>query len=57
MKNAGAMKARMVVILNDNEMSIAPPAAAIEAGLAAKHIVSTICACIGKQRAVIASRN
>lgn len=47
----------MVVILNDNEMSIAPPAAAIEAGLAAKHIVSTICACIGKQRAVIASRN
>jgi 1-deoxy-D-xylulose-5-phosphate synthase len=29
MNNAGAMKARLVVILNDNDMSIAPPAGAM----------------------------
>ncbi|MFJ6327044.1 MULTISPECIES: 1-deoxy-D-xylulose-5-phosphate synthase [unclassified Rhizobium] len=29
MNNAGAMKARMIVILNDNEMSIAPPTGAM----------------------------
>ncbi|MBN8954340.1 MULTISPECIES: 1-deoxy-D-xylulose-5-phosphate synthase [unclassified Rhizobium] len=29
MNNAGAMKARMIIILNDNEMSIAPPTGAM----------------------------
>ena len=32
--NAGAMHARLIVILNDNEMSIAPPAGALSAYLA-----------------------
>jgi len=34
MNNAGAMHSRLVVILNDNEMSIAPPAGALSAYLA-----------------------
>jgi 1-deoxy-D-xylulose-5-phosphate synthase len=34
MNNAGAMHARLIVILNDNEMSIAPPAGALSAYLA-----------------------
>ncbi len=33
MNNAGAMKSRMVVILNDNDMSIAPPVGAMSAYL------------------------
>ena len=33
MNNAGAMKARLVVVLNDNEMSIAPPVGAMSAYL------------------------
>ena len=33
MNNAGAMKARLVVILNDNDMSIAPPVGAMSAYL------------------------
>jgi 1-deoxy-D-xylulose-5-phosphate synthase len=34
MNNAGAMHSRLIVILNDNEMSIAPPAGALSAYLA-----------------------
>jgi 1-deoxy-D-xylulose-5-phosphate synthase len=34
MNNAGAMNSRLVVILNDNEMSIAPPVGALSAYLA-----------------------
>jgi len=34
MNNAGAMKSRLVVILNDNDMSIAPPVGAMSAYLA-----------------------
>ena len=34
MNNAGAMKPRLIVILNDNEMSIAPPVGAMAAYLA-----------------------
>ncbi|PXW56439.1 1-deoxy-D-xylulose-5-phosphate synthase [Chelatococcus asaccharovorans] len=34
MNNAGAMNARLIVILNDNDMSIAPPAGAMSAYLA-----------------------
>ncbi len=34
MNNAGAMDARLVVILNDNDMSIAPPVGALSAHLA-----------------------
>ncbi|HVW93977.1 MAG TPA: 1-deoxy-D-xylulose-5-phosphate synthase, partial [Devosia sp.] len=34
MNNAGAMDARLIVILNDNEMSIAPPTGAMSAYLA-----------------------
>ena len=34
MNNAGAMHARLIVILNDNDMSIAPPAGALSAYLA-----------------------
>jgi 1-deoxy-D-xylulose-5-phosphate synthase len=33
MNNAGAMKSRLIVILNDNEMSIAPPVGAMSAYL------------------------
>ncbi len=33
MNNAGAMKARLIVILNDNDMSIAPPVGAMSAYL------------------------
>jgi 1-deoxy-D-xylulose-5-phosphate synthase len=33
MNNAGALKARMIVILNDNDMSIAPPVGAMSAYL------------------------
>ena len=34
MNNAGAMHSRLIIILNDNEMSIAPPAGALSAYLA-----------------------
>ncbi len=34
MNNAGAMHARLIVVLNDNDMSIAPPAGALSAYLA-----------------------
>jgi len=34
MNNAGAMKERLIVILNDNDMSIAPPVGAMSAYLA-----------------------
>src|SRR5690606_35621420 len=34
MNNAGAMDARLIVILNDNDMSIAPPTGAMSAYLA-----------------------
>ena len=34
MNNAGALKSRMVIILNDNDMSIAPPVGAMSAYLA-----------------------
>jgi 1-deoxy-D-xylulose-5-phosphate synthase len=34
MNNAGALKSRLIVILNDNDMSIAPPAGAMSAYLA-----------------------
>src|SRR5215217_7832059 len=34
MNNAGAMKARLVVILNDNDMSIAPPVGSLRNALA-----------------------
>lgn len=34
MNNAGALRSRMIVILNDNEMSIAPPVGAMSAYLA-----------------------
>ena len=34
MNNAGALDARLIVILNDNDMSIAPPAGAMSAYLA-----------------------
>src|SRR5690606_34738239 len=34
MNNAGAMKKRLIVILNDNDMSIAPPVGAMSAYLA-----------------------
>src|SRR5260370_114840 len=34
MNNAGAMQSRLIVILNDNDMSIAPPAGAMSAYLA-----------------------
>ncbi len=34
MNNAGAMKSRLIVILNDNEMSIAPPVGALASYLA-----------------------
>lgn len=34
MNNAGALKSRLVVILNDNDMSIAPPVGALSAHLA-----------------------
>jgi 1-deoxy-D-xylulose-5-phosphate synthase len=33
MNNAGAMKARLIVVLNDNDMSIAPPTGALSAYL------------------------
>ncbi|WP_298225516.1 1-deoxy-D-xylulose-5-phosphate synthase [Acidocella sp.] len=35
MNNAGAMKSRLIVILNDNDMSIAPPVGAMSAYLSA----------------------
>ena len=35
MNNAGAMGSRLIVILNDNDMSIAPPTGAMSAYLAA----------------------
>ena len=34
MNNAGALEARLIVILNDNDMSIAPPVGAMSAYLA-----------------------
>ena len=34
MNNAGALKNRLIVILNDNDMSIAPPVGAMSAYLA-----------------------
>ena len=34
MNNAGAMNSRLIVILNDNDMSIAPPVGALSAYLA-----------------------
>ncbi|TIL50776.1 MAG: 1-deoxy-D-xylulose-5-phosphate synthase, partial [Mesorhizobium sp.] len=34
MNNAGALDARLIVILNDNDMSIAPPTGAMSAYLA-----------------------
>nr|WP_208976005.1 1-deoxy-D-xylulose-5-phosphate synthase [Pseudovibrio exalbescens] len=34
MNNAGALKSRLIVILNDNDMSIAPPTGALSASLA-----------------------
>ncbi len=34
MNNAGAMHSRLIIILNDNEMSIAPPAGALSSYLA-----------------------
>jgi 1-deoxy-D-xylulose-5-phosphate synthase len=34
MNNAGAMDSRLIVILNDNDMSIAPPVGAMSAYLA-----------------------
>src|SRR5204862_1604475 len=34
MNNAGSMKSRLVVVLNDNDMSIAPPVGAMSAYLA-----------------------
>ena len=34
MNNAGAMNSRLIVILNDNDMSIAPPVGAMSAYLA-----------------------
>ena len=34
MNNAGAMDARLIVILNDNDMSIAPPTGALRTYLA-----------------------
>ena len=34
MNNAGALDARLIVILNDNDMSIAPPTGAMRAYLA-----------------------
>jgi 1-deoxy-D-xylulose-5-phosphate synthase len=34
MNNAGALDARLIVILNDNDMSIAPPVGAMSAYLA-----------------------
>ena len=34
MNNAGAMHSRLIVILNDNDMSIAPPAGALSSYLA-----------------------
>jgi 1-deoxy-D-xylulose-5-phosphate synthase len=34
MNNAGAMKSRLIVVLNDNDMSIAPPVGALSAHLA-----------------------
>jgi 1-deoxy-D-xylulose-5-phosphate synthase len=33
MNNAGALKSRLIVILNDNDMSIAPPVGAMSAYL------------------------
>jgi 1-deoxy-D-xylulose-5-phosphate synthase len=34
MNNAGAMDARLIVVLNDNDMSIAPPTGALRTYLA-----------------------
>lgn len=34
MNNAGALNARLIVVLNDNDMSIAPPTGAMSAHLA-----------------------
>ena len=34
MNNAGAMKSKLIVILNDNDMSIAPPVGAMSSYLA-----------------------
>ncbi len=34
MKNAGAMDKRLIIILNDNDMSIAPPVGALSQYLA-----------------------
>ncbi|WP_368855562.1 1-deoxy-D-xylulose-5-phosphate synthase N-terminal domain-containing protein, partial [Escherichia coli] len=34
MNNAGAMHSRLIVVLNDNDMSIAPPVGAMSAYLA-----------------------
>ena len=34
LNNAGAEKSKLIVILNDNDMSIAPPAGAMSAYLA-----------------------
>src|SRR5690606_10916856 len=39
MNNAGAMDARLIVVLNDNDMSIAPPTGALSTYLA--HLVSS----------------
>ncbi|MBI4724326.1 MAG: 1-deoxy-D-xylulose-5-phosphate synthase, partial [Rhodomicrobium sp.] len=41
MNNAGAMDARLVIILNDNDMSIAPPVGALSAYLARLHSSET----------------
>ncbi len=41
MNNAGAMDARLIIILNDNDMSIAPPVGALSAYLARLHSSET----------------
>src|SRR5476649_1253940 len=53
MNNAGAMNSRLIVILNDNEMSIAPPVGALSAYLARLKIGRTYLSLreIGKQLA------
>jgi 1-deoxy-D-xylulose-5-phosphate synthase len=66
MNNAGAMDARLIVILNDNDMSIAPPTGALSAYLArlasgrayqqARNIGKKITASMGKQVDTVITR-
>ena len=52
MNNAGARRSRLLVILNDNDMSIAPPVGAMSAYLARLMSVARSCTCAISRRSM-----